>query len=204
MAETAAADAAAHVRVDAVELLEDQPLLGNRDAETLVADGDIEVPVTYLQVDLNASSRRGVLDRVRDDSSRPAATGRGPPAPAAATSTQRARAATVRPRAPERPRPRRRRAARRRRARSPAPARGVDPACEQDVVDHPGQSVRLLGDESKQMLEDLGSGDDVLALQGLGGAVDGRERRPELVGDGGDEVRLSCSSRRSSVRSVKA
>ena len=56
-AETAATDAAAHVRVDAVELLEDQPLLGDRDAETLVADGDIERTVTYLQVDLNASSR---------------------------------------------------------------------------------------------------------------------------------------------------
>jgi len=64
----------------------------------------------------------------------------------------------------------------------------IDPARQQDVVDHRREPVRLLGDHDEQTIEHLPSRDDVVALEGHRCAMDGRERGAELVGDGCYEV----------------
>ena len=51
-------------------------------------------------------------------------------------------------------------------------------------------AVGLFRDEAQQLAEHVASDDDVLAVQRLCGAVDGRERSAKLVRHGGDEVRL--------------
>ena len=53
-AEARAADAAGHVRVEAVELLEDAPLLGGGDAEALVVDGKAHARRAGGELDLDA------------------------------------------------------------------------------------------------------------------------------------------------------
>jgi len=54
--EPAATHASRHVRVGAVELLEDQALLVRRDSQPLVANGDLELAATRRQLDLDAAS----------------------------------------------------------------------------------------------------------------------------------------------------
>src|SRR5262249_4021148 len=66
-AEAAAAHAPRHLCVRAVELLEDQALLGHRDPQALVANGDVEFLRARLQLDLDATSARRILDSVRDE-----------------------------------------------------------------------------------------------------------------------------------------
>src|SRR6266540_744550 len=65
-AEPGAADPTRHVRVEAVELLEDAPLLGRRDAEPGVSDRETDVPVVRRDRDVDDAARRRVLDRVVD------------------------------------------------------------------------------------------------------------------------------------------
>src|SRR5262249_16615324 len=55
-AEAAAAHASRHVRVGAVELLEDQALLVQRASQPLVANGDAEPPVAGPQLDLDPAA----------------------------------------------------------------------------------------------------------------------------------------------------
>src|SRR5207302_9872305 len=66
-AEAGAADAARHVRVEPVELLEDPPALGRRDAEALVRDGPAHTTLAAEDLHLDRSSVRRVLDRVLDE-----------------------------------------------------------------------------------------------------------------------------------------
>src|SRR5439155_12087721 len=64
--ETGAAHAAGQIRVEAVELLEDPALLGERDAEPLVAHGDTYA-VAPGDGHLDATAVRRVFDRVVDE-----------------------------------------------------------------------------------------------------------------------------------------
>src|SRR5437868_7469701 len=66
-AEPGAADAAGHLGVEPIELLEDPCLLGGRDAEALVLDVDAHAvwPVDDAHLDLAPAGR--VLDRVLDE-----------------------------------------------------------------------------------------------------------------------------------------
>ncbi len=61
---------------------------------------------------------------------------------------------------------------------------------EQDVVDDPPEPLRLLDDQRDEPLAARLVEREVVAAQRLGGAVDGRERRAELVRGGGDELGL--------------
>src|SRR5207253_1234049 len=65
-AEPGAADAAAHVRIEAVELLEDPPLLARGDTEAGVRDREADVAVVRLERDLDRTTLRRILDRVLD------------------------------------------------------------------------------------------------------------------------------------------
>ena len=65
-AEARAADAAREIRVEAIELLEDPLVLGGRDSESPVADGESHTPLDRLQLELDPAAVRGVLDRVLD------------------------------------------------------------------------------------------------------------------------------------------
>src|SRR5436305_8489771 len=55
-AEPRAADAAAHVRIEAVELLEDPPLLALRDAETGVRDREADMAAVRLERDVDRAA----------------------------------------------------------------------------------------------------------------------------------------------------
>ena len=72
---------------------------------------------------------------------------------------------------------------------------GVEPAREQDVVDDPGEPLRLAGDHLEHARLLLVPEHDVVAAQGHRGAVDRRERRAQLVRDGRDEVALQLLDR---------
>src|SRR5581483_5770365 len=63
-AEPGPADAPLHVRIEAIELLEDPPLLRRRNAEALVADREADVPVARLERERDRAAARRVLDRV--------------------------------------------------------------------------------------------------------------------------------------------
>ena len=63
-AEAGAADSPGHVRVEAVELLEDPLLLGLRNTDALVADRYAKVSSTLLEPDLDTAGARRILDRV--------------------------------------------------------------------------------------------------------------------------------------------
>src|SRR5437588_9646417 len=65
-AEARAADAARHVRVEAIELLEDAPALGDRDAEALVRDRPADAALSLRHLDRDGAAFRRVLDRVLD------------------------------------------------------------------------------------------------------------------------------------------
>src|SRR4051812_11622569 len=69
-AEAGAADAAAHVGVEAVELLEDPPLLARGDPEAGVRDREADVAFARLERDVDRAAvgrvLDGVLDQVRD------------------------------------------------------------------------------------------------------------------------------------------
>ena len=67
---------------------------------------------------------------------------------------------------------------------------GVEPAGDEEVVDDRAEPVRLGGDHAEQLLADLRIELDVGAADRLRRAVDRRQRRPQLVRDGGDEVGL--------------
>src|SRR6266542_7130778 len=62
--EPGAPHAAHHVRVDAVELLEDPLLLLGRDSEALVANVEADVRASWLRADLDPTPVGRVLDRV--------------------------------------------------------------------------------------------------------------------------------------------
>src|SRR5262249_47575036 len=66
-AEPGAADATGHVRVDAVELLEDAALLVDGDAEAFVADVEDHVALVRLDPDIDHAAVGRVLDRVLDE-----------------------------------------------------------------------------------------------------------------------------------------
>jgi hypothetical protein len=66
----------------------------------------------------------------------------------------------------------------------------LERARKEDVLDHPGEPVGLLRDEGEQLPRDVVSEVDVVAEQRLRCAVHRGERRPELVRDGRDEIRL--------------
>src|SRR5204863_5309934 len=66
-AETGAADAAGHVGVEAVELLEDPALLGRRDAQAVIGDGEADVALARLDGHGDRAAVGGVLDGVVDE-----------------------------------------------------------------------------------------------------------------------------------------
>src|SRR5689334_13466434 len=63
-AEARAADAAGHVRVEAVELLEDPVALRGWDAEAGVGDGEPHRALRGRDAEADVAARRRVLDRV--------------------------------------------------------------------------------------------------------------------------------------------
>ena len=50
--------------------------------------------------------------------------------------------------------------------------------------------LRLVGDDGEETAAQIVGEDDVFSLEGLRRAVDRGDRRSQLVGDGGDEIRL--------------
>src|ERR671915_1780104 len=66
-AQPRAADAAEHLRVEAVELLEDARQLLGRDAEALVQHAETHHAVGRLRAELDPAAVGGVLDRVLDE-----------------------------------------------------------------------------------------------------------------------------------------
>ncbi len=181
-AEPRAADAAGHVGVETIELLEDSLLLGDRDAETGVADRKLHVMVTLFERDRHVSAVRRVLDRVVDQvredlTELPCVCSNG---------RQRLRGlqheVDVR---------------RRVHACSldlelsdlqrialldvDAQLAGVELAREQQIVDDLRQPARFLDDDLQQLVTQLGLELDVAAAQCECGAVDRGERRAQLV-----------------------
>ena len=67
-------------------------------------------------------------------------------------------------------------------------AAGVELAGEEDLPDDPGEALGLAVDHVHEHLALVGVEGNVLAPQRLDGAEHGRERRPQLVGRGGDEI----------------
>src|SRR4051795_12408129 len=63
-AEAGAADPARHVRIEAVELLEDAPPLGGGDAEPPVGDRPADAALALAQADLDRPAVRRILDGV--------------------------------------------------------------------------------------------------------------------------------------------
>src|SRR5206468_5445475 len=64
--EPGAADAAGQLRIDAVELAEDPPLLERRDPDSLVADGQPHAAVAPRHRDPHPAAGGGIFDRVVD------------------------------------------------------------------------------------------------------------------------------------------
>jgi len=69
-AEAGAADAARHVRVEAVELLEDPALLGERDAEPLIEHAELQpaAPLLEREDDLDEAQRMRLLRMIEQES----------------------------------------------------------------------------------------------------------------------------------------
>src|SRR6187551_2020988 len=65
-AQARAADPAREIRVEAIELLEDPLVLGGRDSESPVPDGEAHTPFERLQLELDPAAVGRVLDRVLD------------------------------------------------------------------------------------------------------------------------------------------
>ena len=65
--EAGAADPAGHVRVEAIELLEDAPVLGVGDPEALVTHSEADSAVVAPDPELDRAAVRRVLDRVLDE-----------------------------------------------------------------------------------------------------------------------------------------
>src|SRR6266550_4182303 len=66
-AEPGAADATGHLRVEAIELLEDALLLRRRDSEPLVAHLDAHAVALVGNANADTPAVRGVLERVLDE-----------------------------------------------------------------------------------------------------------------------------------------
>ena len=74
-------------------------------------------------------------------------------------------------------------------ARENQPA-GLDLAREQNVVDEVRKPLGLVRDDGQEAATQIVGEDDVIAREGLGGAVDRCDRSSQLMGDSGNEIRL--------------
>src|SRR5262249_22451447 len=190
-AEPGTADAAGHLRVDAVELLEDAALLVDGDPEALVANVEDHVALVRLDADLDHAAIRRVLDRVLDevDEHLPDLVAVGLDerhAVGDAVTDLHARRGV--------------RAGRLDDAldqlggveglRLEVEPAGVELARQQNLVDDPAKALGLVGDQRDEAVTAALVEGEVVSEQRLRGAVDGGQRRPQLVGRGRDEARL--------------
>src|SRR5262245_25763292 len=187
--EAGAPDAARHVRIEAIELLEDAPALGCRDAEPAVADRPQHVVVPALDADVHGPAVRRVLDGVLDEVDehlaqlllvgahgrkllRRGEIERDAFREVGAGGVDDARGDHSRVDGLDR------------QLEPP----GVEVAREQEVVDDLGEAAGLVLDDLEQPVARLVADVDVLTADRDRGAVDRGQRRAQLVRDGRDEV----------------
>src|ERR671922_631414 len=191
--EPRAAHAAAEVRIDAVELPEDPLQLAVRDPEALVADREPKSALPRLDADLDPPALgrvlHGVVDeveedlpdlvRIADDRGEPAGLRHGERDVVSCSQ----RGAHLLDHLDDEP------LGVDVLLLEPQPA-GVELVRQQDVPDDPRQPLALERDHFQQPVRRRHVEVDVAPAQRLRAAVDRRERRPQLVRDGGDELAL--------------
>ena len=191
-AEAGAADAAREVRVEAEELLEDPLVLGGRDAEPAVADGEADAPVTRRRARARRGRRSG--EYLTAFSTRFTSTCRSPSASAATCGPAPARSARARCR-PAGASPRPRATARAISVASVRPIETVAAPESSRLASRMSLTIRASRSDSPEITSSIPSSlvaleHDVVAPQRHRGAVDRGERRAQLVRDGRDEVAL--------------
>ena len=188
-AEPGAADAAVHIRVEAIELVEDPALLGDRDAKPLVVHREANLSPDGRDRDGDRSAVGGVLDGVVDE------VDQHPPDLVRVAchlgqirvgdQRELVRAAEVRAlRLNDIVDERDRVAVLDRDVQRV----GIEPRGPEDVVDRPRKPVGLPRNDIEQVRALVVGERDVLAAERHRCAVDRSERRPQLVRHGRDEL----------------